>query len=95
MHGLAQKAARATRRRGRPQSARTRQRLSVLTFKRHRDAALASDSLHPLRRVRLDRGLTIDALSRKALVAASLIQKLETGAEAGSDLTWATPRAGA
>jgi uncharacterized protein YjeT (DUF2065 family) len=80
---------RPPRRHGRPQTPATRKLLGKIAYERHRAAALAdSANLHPLRRARLDRNLTIEALAAKSLVAASLIQKLETMHEAGTPMTW-------
>jgi hypothetical protein len=78
------------KRAGRPHTARTKRKLSELAFERFRAEALAApDAISPLKLARLthDPPLTAGALSDKALVAESLVRKVEAG-HAPNALTW-------
>jgi transcriptional regulator with XRE-family HTH domain len=70
------------KRRGRPQTARTRQKLSQIAFNRFRTASLAdAESRHPLTlaRLRHEPPLSAAALAERALVGESLVRKIEAG----------------
>lgn len=67
------------RRKGRPQSARTRERLSRSAFERQRAAALKDPEIHPAKAARLEAGLTVDALAARALCGVSTVTRAENG----------------
>ncbi len=65
---------------GRPQTERTKAKLSAITYAHNREVALADPDIHPLRRARLTYGgdgLTQKALAEKALVDVTTIQDIE------------------
>jgi hypothetical protein len=69
---------------GRPQTAATRAKLSRATFERRRREALARPDLHALQRARLTLdgdGVSIAALSDRAVVARAVIEAAEAGAD--------------
>jgi ribosome-binding protein aMBF1 (putative translation factor) len=85
-------AVRPSKRRGRPQTKRTRERIAARQFARHRANALANpDALHPLKLHRLtwrDKGLTAAELADRSTTAVSLIRKVENGHHKPSWPTW-------
>jgi hypothetical protein len=74
---------------GRPQTARTREKLSRIAFDRHRESALADPSINALKLARLTHtpALSAEALASKALVGEATIRRAEAGHDA-SPMTW-------
>lgn len=82
-------AADAGSRRGRPQRQVTRAKLSQIQFDAHRARALAQTDLAPLRRVRLERGLTLDQAAKRALVSPRTFRRAEQEPDRVSAASWA------
>lgn len=74
---------------GRPQRASTRRKLSQHQFERHRARALEQAAIAPLRRVRLERGLTLDQAAKRALVSPRTFRRAEQDPESVSPPSWA------
>lgn len=77
-----------TRRNGRRQSARTRERISRAVFEQRKARTLADGEVSPLRRLRLERGLSMSELARRALVGETTIRRAELTPEQVAPASW-------
>lgn len=70
-----------TRHNGRRQSAQTRKRIARRIFEQRKARTLAEGEVSPLRRLRLERGLSMEQLARRAMVGVTTIRRAELAPE--------------